>query len=576
MQLANFIQIKEPSGDLEQEVFHSRCEHFFEQSVGTIPGALVGMLALTLTLYYANAKLLHLGVLAGAMVLFISLIFFLVTQATPRLSNFSQNKRQLYRRMAVGCGIGFQFGISPYLLPVQSNAFIFVLFMILVVFSTVAIMVYSVMPLYYLIFKASIMMPWISYLLLNFNQINLVMLLCTLAVEFILITRGLAISKVTISELQTKAQLAQQSYELSEANKTKDTFFSIIAHDLKSPIGSLSVILNDLTQKPADITDELYESIRSTAKTTSQLLADLLTWARNQRGEVECKPVNCQVSQIGKSTLEILQEAARLKGLQITLDCDDHIYAWADPGMLATVIRNLLSNAIKFTPSGGKIQILTQVQAEQIRVEVVDTGIGMNEDTINKLFSIDQKVTSSQGTNQETGTGLGLVLCRDFVEKNQGQIGVESQPGQGSRFWFTLPVGKAQEQTPEGWIDRLNSLGVLVVEDNLIHQQSTKKALEDFNLLGLATDGPEGVRQTLELSPDLVLMDIDLPGFTGVEAASRIRSQTKGATWIFALTSFSQKEVEAQAGGVRFDGYLSKPLDKDELMLALYPLLTES
>jgi len=374
---------------------------------------------------------------------------------------------------------------------------------------------------------------------------------------------------------QLEINVAERTTELQKAVETKDRFFSIIAHDLRSPIGSLDVIFNQLTKAPSDIDLDLYQSIRSTTTHTNRLLDNLLTWARNQKGEVEYRPQNCQLSQLIESAISPLAEAGRIKGVEISQDCHQNLYAWADPSMLATVIRNLVSNAIKFTGRGGEIQVSASLQVDEIRVEVRDTGVGIDADTLDKLFRLGETI-SSLGTNQESGTGLGLVLCKEFVEKNQGRIGVESKLDHGSRFWFTLPKGVAQKREGEGWIGRLKSLDVMVVEDNPLHVQSTHKALEDYNLVALAIDGPRAVEKGLGMSGGLILMDIELPGFNGIEAARQIWAQAPVRPWIIALTSYSQKEVEAQSGGLRFDGYLGKPLDRDELMLALYPLLNES
>jgi len=374
--------------------------------------------------------------------------------------------------------------------------------------------------------------------------------------------------------IHLEKRIDERTKELQLSNETKNKFFSIIAHDLRSPIGSLNVIFNQITQKPSDIDEELYKAIRSATTQTDRLLDNLLKWASIQRDKVDVKPKNCQLHIIIDSTLGLLAETARLKEIEITQDCSLEIYVWADPSMLATVSRNLVSNAIKYTKQGGRIQIIAHSQDNEVRVEIRDTGVGVQPEILKNMFQVG-KIVSSPGTNHEPGTGLGLALCKEFVESNSGKIGVESELGKGSCFWFTLPKGLITEPAREDWVDRLKSLDVLVVEDNPLHIHTTYKALEGCNLT-LATDGPQAVAKALKSKAALIFMDIKLPGFNGIEAARQIWEKANVRPWIIALTSLSKKEIEAWDSGLQFDGYLNKPLDKDELMLVLNPLLTKS
>jgi two-component system sensor histidine kinase/response regulator len=231
--------------------------------------------------------------------------------------------------------------------------------------------------------------------------------------------------------------------KLKELNATKDKLFSIIAHDLKSPFNGLlgfSEILNEnIRTFPIEKSEEIITTINSTAKQTLVLLENLLTWANTQTGQFDFKPENQSLKPIIQAIVVVLNSSASIKNITINSFLSDDITAYADLNMLKTVLRNLISNAIKFTDSGGKVDINTVSDKNQIKITVADDGVGMNEETISKLFRIDATLTT-KGTANESGSGLGLILCKEFVEKHGGKIWIESEVGKGSKFVFTLPL----------------------------------------------------------------------------------------------------------------------------------------
>jgi two-component system, sensor histidine kinase and response regulator len=230
--------------------------------------------------------------------------------------------------------------------------------------------------------------------------------------------------------------------ELDQLNKTKDKFFSIIAHDLKNPfitiLGFSELLLSDFTELSDD--EKLYyvKEMKNSAEISHNLLQNLLQWSRSQTGRIEFQPRTLQIDAIISQNIELLQPTAKRKEVSIEfLPCNQK-YVFADEDMTSTIIRNLLSNAIKFSKRFGKITIRTSDTDNFIKTEVQDNGIGMNDCEKAKLFRLD--VThSAAGTENETGTGLGLILCKEFVEKNGGEISVESKANCGSTFYFTLP-----------------------------------------------------------------------------------------------------------------------------------------
>jgi signal transduction histidine kinase/ligand-binding sensor domain-containing protein len=233
--------------------------------------------------------------------------------------------------------------------------------------------------------------------------------------------------------------------ELQEANTTKDKFFSIIAHDLRSPFNTL-IGFSDLLvdQWPnLDETDKLefIKRIKKTSENTFNLVDNLLEWSRLQKGTIEFNPLKCNVKFLSKISIDQLQADAELKEIKINTHIPGFLNVFADQNMIDFVFRNLISNAIKFTPRNGNIFVRAKTHDNRIICQVEDTGIGMEQDTFENLFKLGSS-KSSPGTEGETGTGLGLILCKEFIKKSRGSIWVESEPGKGSKFFFSLPVSE--------------------------------------------------------------------------------------------------------------------------------------
>lgn len=232
--------------------------------------------------------------------------------------------------------------------------------------------------------------------------------------------------------------------ELEKLNQEKNKFFSIIAHDLRSPFTALlgfSTLLMERADKmePQKV-KEFSVHINAAGNRVFKLLENLLEWARLQMDRVTVEPVQFSIAEITAKTIEVLGPVAQEKNISL-VERGTAPQAYADPHMMDAVIRNLVNNAIKFTPDGGTIAILyeTDTTTDQALISVMDTGVGMSPDTAKKLFNMSESV-STQGTNGEPGTGLGLLLCKELVERNAGRITVESTLGSGSTFTFTVPL----------------------------------------------------------------------------------------------------------------------------------------
>jgi PAS domain S-box-containing protein len=243
---------------------------------------------------------------------------------------------------------------------------------------------------------------------------------------------------------KAESALRESEKQLLRLNADKDIFISILGHDLKSPFSTLlglsGALLEDINKLSIDeIGDHLFQ-INKVAENTYNLLENLLDWARTQSGKIPFNPRIFGLNYVCKSALEIFDPTAASKNIKIISSIADELEVFADPDMLKTVIRNLVSNAIKFTNKDGTI-IVTAIKTQVgVRVSVADNGVGIKPGNLLKLFDISQ-VLSTVGTAEETGTGLGLLLCKEFVEKNGGKIWVESEPGRGSTFYFIIPEG---------------------------------------------------------------------------------------------------------------------------------------
>ena len=247
-----------------------------------------------------------------------------------------------------------------------------------------------------------------------------------------------------IEERKTAEQTLQLSQkDLKSANAAKDKFFSIIAHDLKNPfnaiIGLATILLEDYDSFSREEQKEFLLNIKSSAENTFRLLQNLLDWSQTQTGKIVFDPTEFFLNTIINEIYDLVKASADNKNIQMKMEIPISIQVFADKNMINTVIRNLLLNAVKFTKKGGLVKIMAQKIEDKVEISVADNGVGINPEKLGKLFSIDSNIASS-GTAGEEGTGLGLILCKEFIEKNKGTIRVESQECIGSAFTITLPT----------------------------------------------------------------------------------------------------------------------------------------
>ncbi len=254
--------------------------------------------------------------------------------------------------------------------------------------------------------------------------------------------------KELLARVRTHLELRAARESLREANVTKDKFFSIIAHDMKNPFNALlglsKLLLNNFDVFDEDKKKYFIQNIYQSSDQGYKLLENLLDWSRMQTGKMVCQPALIDLYTYVFETMTLLKAGAANKKITLHSEVGEGTAIYADPNMVTMVIRNLVSNAIKFTEEGGEVRIVSETDGDYVQVTVSDTGLGIKEKNVEKLFRIDAH-HSTLGTAQEAGTGLGLILCREFVLRNGGKIWVESEFGKGSKFIFTLPEIERKE-----------------------------------------------------------------------------------------------------------------------------------
>jgi two-component system, sensor histidine kinase and response regulator len=243
--------------------------------------------------------------------------------------------------------------------------------------------------------------------------------------------------------------VAERTADLEKANATKDKFFSIIAHDLKNSFNGLlgysNILLTDFDTFADDEKIKIISAIKQVSENTYKLLQNLLDWARVQTGLISYNPEELMLTILLQDEIGVQKRLAEQKNISMSLQTDDTIKVIADQNMVSTVIRNLVSNAVKYTKSGGKIRIKLVKDDQKALISVKDTGIGMSQENVDKLFKVNETY-KTYGTNLEEGTGLGLILCKEFIEKNHGTIEVESRVDEGTEIILRLPLKNNMDQ----------------------------------------------------------------------------------------------------------------------------------
>jgi|GEM_PF-2267543 len=251
---------------------------------------------------------------------------------------------------------------------------------------------------------------------------------------------------------EQKKAIENKNLELEDVNASKDKFFSIIAHDLRNPFNTIIAnshpMLNQITASNTPQIEKRIGAIHESAQGAYKLLENLLEWARSKTGRIEFQPTTILIDTLFDISYNLAENMARTKNIELHFDKNGVESIYGDMNMIRTILRNLLSNAIKFTSQGGEVTVRAAAHNGGIIISVKDNGIGISPENLSRLFRINSRV-SEKGTENETGTGLGLLLCKEFVDKHCGKIWGESENGKGSEFFFSLPFPQTEADKPE-------------------------------------------------------------------------------------------------------------------------------
>jgi len=398
-------------------------------------------------------------------------------------------------------------------------------------------------------------------------------------------------------ELRTRAlkqslkELGQVNQQLVEANRMKDAFLANMSHELRTPLtGILGMadllshqVLGPLTPKQA----KSLQTLRESGQHLLTLINDILDLSKVEAGKLELRPEWVEVAATAQQLLSMVKSMAEEKQIRLSLKVEPFdLKIWADPRSFKQMLVNLLSNAIKFTPQDGLVCLETQVKDNCIAVTIADTGIGIADADLAKLFQPFVQIDSGL-SRKYAGTGLGLTLVKNLIEAHGGYIQVESMPGQGSAFSLYFPL-EAGERLSEMAFEGENGLEsavvvseqaplILLVDDNPINIEVIESFLShaDYQVVSLSS-GKEALHWLETETPDLILMDIQMPGMSGFEAVEQIRCFPRTAVTalpVIALTSLAMTGDQEKILKQGFDSYLSKPVDFSALGLMINALL---
>lgn len=385
-----------------------------------------------------------------------------------------------------------------------------------------------------------------------------------------------------IKEDITARLIAEQ--KLKESIFTRDKLFSIISHDLRGPVGNMPPLLDLIINKTIDDEDakmELLVSMRKAAYNIKDLLENLLKWASLQTGSISLSPVDFNVLDAASWEIELYSSLAAEKRISVENKIPADITANADVESFRLILRNLIGNAIKYSYPGGIISVDAVASDDIIRISVEDNGVGMSGETVAKILKTDSFV-STYGTGNEKGTGLGLNLCKEFVQKNGGELFIDSVPERGTKITFTLnrrevalseeiSIFKIRENVSEKLLSKSK---ILFVDDDEFNKVYTSALLGKWGAdYAMASNGEEGIRFLKNSSYDIIIMDLEMPVMDGPSAVKFIREDMNIRIPVVAVSANDSARYIRKTLKEGFSDYIVKPYNEDQLMNVILRLL---
>jgi len=442
-----------------------------------------------------------------------------------------------------------------------------------------------------------------------FLTVMILIIISLIVLAFVGRVRMLQNQKNELEKLVKKrtSELTEQASVLIKLNATKDKLFAIIGHDLKNPFQAIIGLTYQLEETASiEKAKGIVKSIGYTVKNTADILENILNWARTQLRLIIPSNDKIHLHQLITNAIEFFKLNLQKKNISIVTNIPNQICLITDKNMLLTIIRNIIGNAIKYTDFNGSIEINADVNNSTLKLSFTDNGIGMNQQQIEKILSFSE-YPSEIGTDGEKGTGLGLLICKDFIEKINGQLFIESELGKGSKFTISLPienyedVGTSVQKDPINEIEEcitdkddllsieeekqnaefLNSIQkedrvILLIEDNRDIRMSILTQLNKYFKTEYAIDGEKGLEKAFETIPDLIISDVMMPGLDGYELCKLLKSDIR-TSHIPVIMLTARTEERSQLTGIisGADDFLTKPFVPNILIARIRNLITQ-
>jgi PAS domain S-box-containing protein len=381
-----------------------------------------------------------------------------------------------------------------------------------------------------------------------------------------------------VTERRTmEAELERAREEAEAAARAKAEFLANMSHELRTPLTSILGFTSIAAGQPdtPELVHDCIERVQNAGQALLCTVNDILDFSKLEAGQVQIVPSSCDVAELCRMTLELFTPQAAAKELDLHFESDGLASPLlVDGSRIRQILLNLIGNAVKFTEAGS-VTLQVRYDGERLHMEVRDTGAGVAPEKLHLLFQRFSQIDGSL-TRAHSGTGLGLAICKGLVEAMSGEIGAESQPGHGSRFWMWIPAPVAQAHEPQAagaMADiGLDGLRVLVADDHATNRELARLFLSGFGAeVSEADDGDVAVARAAEAPYDVILMDLRMPRLDGLSALRRIRSEPgpNDATPIIAYTADANPEETTRLTGLGFDAVVSKPIELSALVTAI-------